>query len=83
MIRIPATAAKATMGTTTASAVTIAETRVRRISRMIPQYSSAGICPVFQRRWHVRHSHRSPYGTYPIPPQSQRTVIWAPRTFAL
>ncbi len=57
--------------------------RVRRMSRMISQYSSAGICCVFQRRWHVRQSHRSPYGTYPIPPQSQRTVIWAPRTFAL
>jgi hypothetical protein len=24
--------------------------RIRRMSRMIPQYSSAGIWPVFQRR---------------------------------
>ena len=60
MIRIPATAARAMMGTITASAVTIAEMRIRRMSRMISQYSSAGICRVFQRRWHVRQSHRSP-----------------------
>ena len=73
----------ATIGMTVASAVTMTVMRIRRMSRMMPQYSSAGICPVFQRRWHVRHSHRSPYGTYPISPQSQRTVIRAPRTLAL
>jgi len=73
----------ARIGMTMASAVTIAVMRIRRMSRIMPQYSSAGICPVFQRRWHVGHSHRSQYGTYPIPPQSQRTVIRAPRTLAL
>jgi hypothetical protein len=57
--------------------------RSRRMSRMIPQYSSAGICAVFHVRPHLAHRHRSPCGTYPTSPQSQRTVIWAPRMPAL
>ena len=80
---MPATAVRIRIGMIRPSAVASTLMRIRRMSRMIPQYSSAGIWPVFQRRWQVGHSHRSPYGTYPIPPQSQRTVIRAPRTLAL
>ena len=34
-----------------------------RMSRMIPQYSSAGIWAVFQERRHLRQTQRSPYAT--------------------
>jgi len=80
---MPATAVRATTGMIMPSAVASTLIRIRRMSRMIAQYSSAGIWPVFQRRWQVGHSHRTSYGTYPIPPQSQRMVIRAPRTLAL
>jgi hypothetical protein len=30
---------------------------------MMPQYSSAGICSVFQRREQSGHDHVCPYGT--------------------
>jgi len=60
MIRAPVKGTRASTGTTRASAVKITVMRMRRMSRMMPQYSSAGIWPVFQRRWQVGHSHRSP-----------------------
>jgi hypothetical protein len=47
---------------------------------MIPQYTSAGIWDVFQRRRHLSHSHVSPYGTGIAAPHVHVTVILAPFT---
>ena len=47
---MPATAVRIRIGMIRPSAVASTLMRIRRMSRMIPQYSSAGIWPVFQRR---------------------------------
>ena len=60
---MPRKGTSAAIGTTIASATPITVSRIRRMSRMIPQYSSAGIWAVFQARPHLGQTQRSPYAT--------------------
>jgi hypothetical protein len=62
------------------TAMPMTSRRIRRMSRMIPKYSSAGIWEVFQLRPHASHFQVSPYATCFISPQSQAIVIGGART---
>src|SRR5271165_1374218 len=77
--RDPANSPSSVNPTAMATAPAPGQIRYRRISRMIDQYSSAGIWAVFQRRPHSGQVHRSPYATERVVPQSQLIVIGAPR----